>query len=196
MHQQKINREPANLFKMKQRGVLVLAFLWGLSPVSALAADDFFENDACIVGKIFVDCNHNQLQEKGEFGIPGVRIYMEDGTYIISDAEGKYNLCGIRSQTHVLKIDSLTLPRGSRLNTSSNRNTGDAGSLFLDSKHGTLMRADFIEGSCAKAVLEQVRARRTQGEVHAPKTENKGAPAIKMEGKSPYYLQQTKKDGR
>lgn len=149
-----------------------------------------FTNDACVAGKVFVDCNNNHVQDAEELGIPGVRMYMEDGTYFISDVEGKYSYCGISPKTHVLKVDSLTMPRGSRLTITSNRNAGDANSLFLDTKNGELIRADFAEGSCSNTVLEQVKARRTGGEVRAPETEKKGGPAIKFEGKSPAYPQQ------
>lgn len=149
-----------------------------------------FTNDACLAGKVFVDCNNNHVQDAEELGIPGVRIYMEDGTYFISDVEGKYSYCGISPKTHVLKVDSLTMPRGSRMTTTSNRNAGDGNSLFLDTKNGELIRADFAEGSCSNSVLEQVKARRTQGEVRTPETEKKGGPAIKFEGKSPAYPQQ------
>ncbi|HPN01568.1 MAG TPA: SdrD B-like domain-containing protein [Methylotenera sp.] len=149
-----------------------------------------FTNDACLAGKVFVDCNNNHIQDAEELGIPGVRMYMEDGTYFISDVEGKFSYCGISPKTHVLKVDSLTMPRGSRLTTTSNRNAGDANSLFLDTKNGELIRADFAEGTCSNTVLEQVKARRTQGEVRAPETEKKGGPAIKFEGKSPAYPQQ------
>jgi uncharacterized repeat protein (TIGR01451 family) len=151
-----------------------------------------FTELACVAGKIFVDCNGNQIQDAEEVGIPGVRIYMEDGTYFISDVEGKYSYCGITPRTHVLKVDSLTLPRGSRLTVTSNRNVGDANSIFLDVKNGELIRADFAEGSCSNTVMEQVNARRNQGEVRAPVTEKRGAPALKFEGKAPDYPKQGK----
>ncbi|GGC88706.1 SdrD B-like domain-containing protein [Undibacterium terreum] len=142
-----------------------------------------FTDEACVVGKIFVDCNGNHIQDNEELGVPGVRMYMEDGTSLISDSEGKYSMCGISPRTHVLKVDKLTLPRGSRLTTSSNRNAGDANSLFLDIQNGELHRADFIEGSCSNTVLEQVKARRTQGEVSGPQTEKKQTPGLRFESK-------------
>jgi hypothetical protein len=77
-------------------------------------------------------------------------------------------MCGLPPRSHVLRIDELTLPRGSRLTTSSNRNLGDAGSLWLDLKNGELQRADFVEGSCSNTVLDQVKARRAAGEVRNP----------------------------
>jgi hypothetical protein len=149
-----------------------------------------FTTDACVVGKVYVDCNNNQVQNREELGIPGVRLFMEDGTTITTDVEGKYSYCGLSPRTHVLKADPLSLPRGSRLVTSSNRNVGDANSIFIDAKNGELQRADFIEGSCSNTVLEQVKARRSQGEVRAVETEKKKGPALKFEGKAAAYPQQ------
>ncbi len=127
-----------------------------------------FTSQACIVGKVFVDGNNNQIQDAEELGIPSVRLFLNDGTFVVSDSEGKYSLCDLEPKTWVLKVDATTLPKGSHLVTSSSRNAGDANSLFLDLKNGELMRADFIEGSASKAVLDEVKARRTQGEIHIP----------------------------
>ena len=134
-----------------------------------------FSNDGCIIGKVYVDCDGSSTQgnESGsrELGIPGVRLVMLDGTYVITDNEGKYSLCGVKPQTHVIKVDRSTLPKGSRLLPSSNRNAGVGDSIFVDMKGGELARADFIEGSCSPEVLDQVKARRAQGGVLAPEKE-------------------------
>ena len=144
-----------------------------------------------MAGKVFVDCNNNHVQDAEELGIPGVRLLMSDGTTLISDSEGKYSVCGLPPRSTVIKVDGLTLPRGSRLTTSSNRNLGDANSLWLDLKNGELHRADFIEGSCSNTVLEQVKARRAQGEVRAPEPEKKGGPALRFDSKSAGKTTQT-----
>jgi hypothetical protein len=39
-----------------------------------------FGLDACVVGKVFVDCNGNHVQDREELGIPGVRLVLQDGT--------------------------------------------------------------------------------------------------------------------
>ena len=154
-----------------------------------------FTKQACITGKVYSDCNHNQVQDSEELGIPGVRLYLNDGTFIITDSEGKYSLCDMAPKTWTLKADPLTLPRGSRLVTSSSRNVGDAGSLFLDLKNGDLMRADFIEGSCSNTVLEQIKARHSLGETSAPglgatQSENQGGRVLKFKGKAAGYAPQ------
>jgi uncharacterized repeat protein (TIGR01451 family) len=143
-----------------------------------------FFQEACVLGKIFVDCNHNRIQDPEELGIPGVRLYLHDGTYLISDSEGKYSYCGLPARTAVMKVDGTTLPLGSQLVTSSNRNALDANSLFLDLRFGELHRADFIEGSCSPAVVEQVKARRAKGNVVAPAVEKKPQPRLIFESGS------------
>ena len=150
-----------------------------------------FTNDACLAGKIFVDCNNNHVQDAEELGIPGVRLYLQDGTHLISDIEGKYSYCGLSPKSHVIKVDQMSLPRRSILTTTSNRNLGDANSLWLDVKNGDLIRADFAEGSCSNAVLEQVKARRSQGGVRsvemevAPATSPKQLPGLQFKSKAP-----------
>ncbi len=149
-----------------------------------------FTTDACLLGKVFVDCNNNHIQDPEELGIPGVRLYFSDGHFVVTDVEGKYSRCGITPRSHVLTADPSTLPTGSRLTTSSNRNLGDADSLFLDLKNGELHRGDFVEGSCANQVLEQVKARRSQGEVRSVETERPAGPALRFRSKPPAYPQQ------
>jgi uncharacterized repeat protein (TIGR01451 family) len=149
-------------------------------------------NDGCIIGKVYVDCdgNHVQNNESGsrELGIPGVRLVMLDGSYIITDNEGKYSICGVKPQTHVIKVDRTTLPKGSRLLPSSNRNAGVGDSIFVDLKGGELGRADFIEGSCSPEVLDQVKARRAQGGVLVPETEIR--PDLKIDNRPAEVQQQ------
>ena len=134
-----------------------------------------FSNEGCIIGKVYVDCDgtHTQNNDSGsrELGVPGVRLVMLDGTYMITDNEGKYSICGVKPQTHVIKVDRTTLPKGSRLLPSSNRNAGVGDSIFVDMKGGELARADFIEGSCSPEVLDQVKARRALGGVLVPEKE-------------------------
>ena len=124
--------------------------------------------DGFIIGKVFVDCNKNGIQDNGEQGVPGVRLYLEDGSFIVTDREGKYDFYGISAKTHVLKLDRTTLPAQSKLRLISNRQAGDAGSRFVDLRRGELHRADFAivdtddnnSESCNQSLLEQVAERK------------------------------------
>ena len=128
---------------------------------------------------IFADRNGNGLQDAGEPGVPDVQLTLEEGTSLVSDIEGKYSYCGLTPTTHVLKVDQTTLPAGSRLTTSSNRNAGDAGSLFVDLKFGEVHRTDFIvDASANPDVLEEIGVRRERAEVWVPSFDQPARPAI------------------
>ena len=101
--------------------------------------------DGIIIGKVYHDINRDGIQQKenGELGVAGVRIYMENGNFVVTDPEGKYNFYGVSAKTHVLKVDRTTIPNATEMVTQSNRNTGDASSRFVDLKYGELHRADF-----------------------------------------------------
>lgn len=119
-----------------------------------------FSTDGYVIGKVYADCSRDGLRDAGEPGVPGVRIYLEDGTYAITDEEGKYSLYGLSPRTHVAKVDTLTLPAGATLRVLDNRNARDAGSRFLDLKNGELHQADFAIAQCDAGVREQIAARR------------------------------------
>jgi large repetitive protein len=122
-----------------------------------------FSDRSFIIGKVYADCDKSRVQDKGELGIPGVRVYLEDGTNAISDAEGKFSFYGIAARTHVLKVDRTTLPGGigaEDLIDLSNRNLGKADSRFVDPKYGELQKADFAVKSCTPFVMAEIDARR------------------------------------
>ncbi len=128
---------------------------------------DVFTDEAYVVGKVYTDCNRNRVQDPEELGVPGVRLFTDDGTLVITDSEGKYSLYGLRPRTGVIKVDPTTLPRGAQLITLDNRNAGDPNSRFIDLRKGELHRADFAIDGCDAEVQAQVHLRRTKGEVFA-----------------------------
>jgi len=90
-------------------------------------------------------------------GIPGVRIMLEDGSFAVSDADGRYHFEGVVPGTHVVAVSRMTLPDGATLVDChrSTRNTGSASSRFVIGQGGTLVVADFHaavpEGALAPA---------------------------------------------
>ena len=51
-----------------------------------------FSDQGFILGKVFLDCNANGMQDRGELGVAGVRVLIEDGTYVITDGQGQLQL--------------------------------------------------------------------------------------------------------
>ncbi len=78
-------------------------------------------------------------------GIPGVRVMMEDGSFAISDADGRYHFEGVVPGTHVVQAAGMTLPEGAEFVDChrSTRNAGSASSRFVTGWGGSLMVADF-----------------------------------------------------
>ena len=78
-----------------------------------------------------------------EPGIPGVVLYLEDGTRVITDQHGKFSIPGVAPGTHVLRVDTSSLPEGVELTASSGRSMGDGTSQFISIGYGSLFKANF-----------------------------------------------------
>jgi uncharacterized repeat protein (TIGR01451 family) len=119
-----------------------------------------FSNNGFIVGKVFQDCNGNKVQDQGEFGVPGVRVYLDDGTFAITDEEGRYSIYGVPGRTHILKVDTSSVPANTNFEAISSRNAGVGSSRFIDLKFGEMQKADFAISNCTSAMAEDIKLRR------------------------------------
>lgn len=119
-----------------------------------------FSNDGYIIGKVFADCDENGIQDPGEKGVPGIRLYLENGSFVVTDAYGRYTIYGVTPNKHVIKLDNTTLPKGSRLSVLDNRNANDPSSRFVDLRNGEMQRADFAVCNCeVDGVREEIDRR-------------------------------------
>ena len=121
-----------------------------------------FADDAYAFGKVYLSCKRDGVQGgPADVGIPGVRLFLENGTNVITDSEGKWSLYGLKPVTHVLRLDQSTLPAGAQLEVLDNRNSGSAESRFVDLKKGEFHKANFIVTNCDDtAMVAEVEARR------------------------------------
>lgn len=85
------------------------------------------------------------LPEAERRGIPGVRVMLEDGSFAITDGDGRYHFEGVVPGTHVVQVAPMTLPEGGRFVdcTRSTRSAGSAISRFATGQGGSLAVADF-----------------------------------------------------
>ncbi|MEK6541694.1 MAG: hypothetical protein AABZ45_06200 [Pseudomonadota bacterium] len=102
-------------------------------------------------------------------GIGGVRVMMQDGSFAITDGDGRYHFEGVRPGMHVVQIDPSSLPPAHvALDCARNsRSAGSAISRFVDGHGGDLRRADFhaapvtseeVPADAAPETIERVQA--------------------------------------
>ncbi len=105
--------------------------------------NELFQDAAVITGRIVqgacpIDASHAD-------GVEGVRVYLEDGRYAVTDKDGKYHFEGVPPGSHVVQMDVDTVPPTLRPVECGERArfAGRAYSQFVDLRGGALWRADF-----------------------------------------------------
>jgi uncharacterized repeat protein (TIGR01451 family) len=101
----------------------------------------FFNDRAFLMGRVIAGA----CGEQDAPGVEGVRIYMEDGTSVITDKHGRWHIEGVTPGTHVLQLDSITLgPRHTLRQCHDNtRQAGNPRSRFVNVQGGTLWRENW-----------------------------------------------------
>src|SRR6185369_264736 len=106
--------------------------------------EPFMRSRNIIMGRVVVGaCSENA--EENKKGMEGVGIFLEDGTFVITDKLGKFHFEGVRSGTHVVQLDLDSIPEGYRILPceQNSRFAGRAYSQFVDMQGGTMWRTDF-----------------------------------------------------
>ena len=104
--------------------------------------EDLFRSHSTLVGRVVEGgCQPGDEQ----LGVAGVRIYLEDGRYTITDDSGRYHFEGVKPGTHVVQVDLDTVPEYLELVQcqENSRFAGSEFSRFVDLRPGALWRANF-----------------------------------------------------
>lgn len=106
--------------------------------------EDLFQSRAFIMGRVIID-NCDDRKTEAPDGLADVKIYLEDGTYGVTDPEGKFHFEGVTPGAHVVQMDLESLPEKYEVVDcdKKGRFAGRAFSQFVDVQAGTLWRADF-----------------------------------------------------
>ena len=83
-------------------------------------ADPLFDR-GIVMGKVFCDADGDGDQDPGEPGLPGARVYADNGHYADSDRHGRFHLVDIHPGNHLFKLDLETTPPGSTMTTDVKR---------------------------------------------------------------------------
>ena len=107
-------------------------------------SEDLFRSKSILMGRVMQgSCNAPPGADLP--GQAGIRIYLEDGRYAVSDEGGRFHFEGLNPGAHIVQLDVDTLPEHLELLPceAHNRFAGRAASQFVDLHPGTLWRADF-----------------------------------------------------
>lgn len=105
--------------------------------------DDLFKEKAILTGRVTLGkCGTRDPHAKG---VPGVRIFLEDGTNVTTDKNGMWHIDGVTPGTHVVQLDTDSLPKRYEVASCNTgpRFAGTPYSQFVDLQGGTVWRADF-----------------------------------------------------
>ncbi len=85
------------------------------------------------------------LDEAQRVGVAGIRVMLEDGSFAVTDADGRYHFEGVVPGTHVVQVSRMTLPDQAQLIdcSRSTRNARSESSRFAIGQGGSLVVADF-----------------------------------------------------
>jgi len=106
--------------------------------------EELFSQKGFIVGRVFEGSCDSDGREKD--GVANVRVYLEDGSYGVTDENGHFHFEGLEPGTHTVQLDKLTLPEYLELAPCADRmnHAGRDYSQFAELRAGTLWRSDFV----------------------------------------------------
>lgn len=111
---------------------------------SVLVREDLFRNKAILIGRV-IDGSCDDKVDHDAKGLANARVVLQDGTYVLTDKEGRWHIDNLRAGTHVVQLDLDSLPKNYEV-ASCDKNSRFAGRLysqFVNLRGGTLWRADF-----------------------------------------------------
>lgn len=114
-----------------------------------------------LIGRITLgDCSVPDTRKNPRPGIGGVRVVLEDGSFAVTDADGRYHFEGLMPGTHVVEAQEVTLPKGGKFVdcTRSTRSAGSAASRFVTGQGGSLATANFAATVPAEALAAAAAA--------------------------------------
>ncbi|CAA6816860.1 MAG: Unknown protein [uncultured Sulfurovum sp.] len=115
-------------------------FKSNVATVTTLINEELMRSKGIIMGQVY------DAKEKAKArGVAGVRLYLENGLYVVTDEAGKYHFDGIEAGNHIIQVDKALLPQGYKMGKCEEnaRNAGSDFSQFVKVGQGALKRVNF-----------------------------------------------------
>jgi len=122
-----------------------------LARATITITDELMHDKNILTGRVYIGCQTEATIDKETNKkvsvkvLKDARIYMETGRSVLSDEEGFWHMEGVQAGSHVLQLDSDSLPEGYEplLCNDNTRRAGDPKSKFVDLQAGALWQVDF-----------------------------------------------------
>ncbi|HET8730604.1 MAG TPA: OmpA family protein [Moraxellaceae bacterium] len=136
-----------------------------VASASITVHEDLMRSRALVAGRVLESRGCSAADRAEAKPLPGARIYLEDGRYVVADVRGRWHFDDLRPGTHVLQLDEHGLPAGAEiLDCDGNtRSAGTALSRFVDLQGGTLWQQDFYVRRPASLHVRMEEIRRQLG---------------------------------
>jgi len=114
---------------------------------SVAVQEPFMQSRSILMGRVIVGACSDNIEDNKK-GMDGVGIFLEDGTFVITDKLGMFHFEGVRAGSHVVQLDLDSIPEGYQILPceQNSRFAGRAYSQFVDMQGGTMWRTDFYLG--------------------------------------------------
>ncbi|NOT15180.1 MAG: DUF11 domain-containing protein [Methylotenera sp.] len=111
---------------------------------SVTVREDLMRSKSILMGRVVVGSCDANVDNDTE-GLANARVLLEDGTYMLTDTNGRWHADNIKPGTHVIQLDLDSLPSEYEvLDCQQNsRFAGRTYSQFVNLRGGSLWRADF-----------------------------------------------------
>ena len=102
-----------------------------------------FSDAMTVIGRVTEGDCHDPVDKRR--GVPGVRLLLEDGTFVVTDRDGLYHFEGVPAGRHVVQLDANSIPASHApvACDADTRAAGSAISRFVEGVGGVLKRVDF-----------------------------------------------------
>lgn len=127
---------------------------------AVMVREDLLRSRLTIIGRVAENaCAPDQAWAREIIdgaGVENVRVYLETGDYVVTDQDGLFHFEGVLPGTHVVQVDTETLPDGYEpvICEENSRYAGSAISKFVDATGGTIWRANFYLKRTGEALAE------------------------------------------
>lgn len=136
----------ARLGKAANRAVALISGNVGSNQATATVQvkSDFLNSKSILMGQVINGACGAPGKDKLP-GMEGVRIFLEDGTFVDTDKRGMFHFEGVTPGSHVVQLDMESLPEEFIVLPceENTRFSGTSYSQFVDLQGGTLWRTDF-----------------------------------------------------